>query len=287
MIRYPRHLTLELTAKCNFRCPYCYCVWHEFPALGRPELDVDGWLRVLDKCAADGVKDILFTGGEALLRKDLFEIVDTARARLPDATFSLFTNASRLTAPLIDSFKERRVSLATSLQGLRTYGEMTGTRRKFNRLLSVLTTASEHEWPMAVSMTITKANCDEAADMFVAAALSGASRIQMGAMMAEGRGREHLDLMLTREEWERVKASIRELPDAHVPYSFCDEFICACRTQPEDFLRKWSDPHHKPCPAGRDFGVVGPTGKFRACLHTVEEITCSIGRMTPGGLCVF
>ena len=36
----------------------------------------------------------------------------------------------------------------------------------------------------------------------VAAALSGASRIQMGAMMAEGRGREHLDLMLTREEWE-------------------------------------------------------------------------------------
>lgn len=287
MIRYPRHLTLELTAKCNFRCPYCYCVWHEFPALGRPELDVDGWLRVLDKCAADGVKDILFTGGEALLRKDLFEIVDTARARLPDATFSLFTNASRLTAPLIDSFKERRVSLATSLQGLRTYGEMTGTRRKFNRLLSVLTTASEHEWPMAVSMTITKANRDEAADMFVAAALSGASRIQMGAMMAEGRGREHLDLMLTREEWERVKASIRELPDAHVPYSFCDEFICACRTQPEDFLRKWSDPHHKPCPAGRDFGVVGPNGKFRACLHTVEEITGSIGRMTPGGLCVF
>ena len=154
-------------------------------------------------------------------------------------------------------------------------------------LLSVLTTASEHEWPMAVSMTIKKANCDEAADMFVAAALSGASRIQMGAMMAEGRGREHLDLMLTREEWERVKASIRELPDAHVPYSFCDEFICACRTQPEDFLRKWSDPHHKPCPAGRDFGVVGPNGKFRACLHTVEEITGSVGRMTPGGLCVF
>ena len=278
MIRYPRHLTFELTAKCNFRCPYCYCVWHEFPALGRPELDVGGWLRILDKCAADGVKEILFTGGEALLRKDLFEIVDAARARLPDAAFSLFTNASRLTAPLIDSFKERRVSLATSLQGLRTYGEMTGTRRKFNRLLSVLTTASEREWPMAVSMTITKANCDEAADMFVAAALSGASRIQMGAMMAEGRGREHLDLMLTREEWERVKASIRELPDAHVPYSFCDEFICACRTQPEDFLRKWSDPHHKPCPAGRDFGVVGPNGKFRACLHSP---TVSLRRSRP------
>ncbi|MGN0844355.1 MAG: radical SAM protein [Kiritimatiellia bacterium] len=272
MIRYPRHLTLELTAKCNFCCPYCYCVWHEVPALGGPELDTGGWLRVLDKCAADGVKELLFTGGEVLLRKDLFEILDTARAILPDAKFSLFTNASRLTAPLIDSFKQRQVSLATSLQGLRTYGAMTGTRRKFNRLLSILATASEREWPMAVSMTITKANRDEAADMFVAAALSGASRIQIGAMMAEGRGREHLDLMLTRAEWELVKASIRELPDARVPYSFCEEFICACRTQPEAFLRKWSDSNHKPCPAGRAFGVVGPNGKFRACLHTVEEI---------------
>lgn len=272
MIRYPRHLTLELTAKCNFCCPYCYCVWHEFPALGRPELDTEGWLRVLDKCADDGVKELLFTGGEALLRKDLFEIIDAAQAKLPDAKFSLFTNASRLTAPLIDLFRQRRVALATSLQGLRTYGAMTGTRRKFNRLLSVLALASEREWPMEVSITITKANQDEAADIFVAAALSGASRIQIGAMMAEGRGREHLDLMLTREEWEQVKTSIRELPDAHVPYSFCDEFICMCRKQPKAFLRKWSDSNHKPCPAGRDFGVVGPNGTFRACLHTVEEI---------------
>ena len=70
---YPRHMTLELTAKCNFRCPYCYCVWHEYPALAKPELDAAGWMAILDKCAADGVEDILFTGGEALLRPDLEE----------------------------------------------------------------------------------------------------------------------------------------------------------------------------------------------------------------------
>jgi len=270
--KYPRHLTLELTAKCNFRCPYCYCVWHEFPALGGPELDTDGWKRVLDKCADDGVRDILFTGGEALLRKDLFEILDYARQKVPDATLSLFTNASRLTEPLIRDLKRRRVSLATSLQGLASYGAMTGTRRKFNRLLSVLARAAELKWPMSVSMTITKANMPETADMFAAAALAGASRIQVGAMMAEGRGRKRLDLMLTRKAWEKVKATIRNLPDAHVPYAFCDEFLCECRDQPAAFRRKWSDPKHVPCSAGRDFGVVGPNGRFRACLHTVAEI---------------
>ncbi|MBQ3314893.1 MAG: hypothetical protein IJG70_02920 [Kiritimatiellae bacterium] len=46
-MRYPRHMTLELTAKCNFRCPYCYCVWHEYPELAKPELDLDQWKAVL------------------------------------------------------------------------------------------------------------------------------------------------------------------------------------------------------------------------------------------------
>lgn len=270
MNKYPRHLMLELTAKCNFHCPYCYCVWHEFPTLASPELDTDGWRRVMDECAADGVKEILFTGGEALLRKDLFAILDYAQRTVPKAKLSLFTNASRLTESLIRAFKRRRVELATSLQGLRSYGAMTGTRRKYNRLLAVLSLAAELKWPMSVSMTITKANLGEATDMFVAAALSGASRIQMGAMMAEGRGREHLDLMLTRQEWEGVKASVRGLPDAHVPYSFCEEFICECRDQPQSFREKWSEPNHRPCPAGKAFGVVGPNGRFRACLHAVE-----------------
>lgn len=86
-MRYPRHVTLELTAKCNFRCPYCYCVWHEYPALAKPELDAAGWKTILDKCAADSVDDILFTGGEALLRNDLFDILGYARRVLPKANF--------------------------------------------------------------------------------------------------------------------------------------------------------------------------------------------------------
>jgi len=130
-MRYPLHMTLELTAKCNFRCPYCYCVWHEYPALAKPELDTAGWMAVLDKCAADGVTDVLFTGGEALLR---------------------------------------RVHLATSLQGLATYGAMTGTRRSYRRL-----------------------------------------------------------------------------------------------------LEKWGDRNRAPCPAGKDFGVVGPNGLYRTCLHSLPR----------------
>ena len=214
-MRYPRHVTLELTAKCNFRCPYCYCVWHEYPALAKPELDAVGWKTILDKCAADGVDDILFTGGEALLRSDLFEILNYARRILPKARLSLFTNASRLEETLIKKFKRRKIHLATSLQGLRTYGAMTGTRRSYKRLLAVVARASELKWPIAVSR-------------------------------------------------------IRALPDAHVPYTFCDEFICSCRADtPKPLIEKWEEKDRKPCPAGKSFGVVGPNGLYRTCLHSL------------------
>ena len=269
-MRYLRHMTLELTAKCNFRCPYCYCVWHEYPALAKPELDTAGWRAVLEKCAADGVDDLLFTGGEVLLRSDLFKILGHARRLLPKASFSLFTNASRLDEVLIRRFKRRRVQLATSLQGLATYGAMTGTRRSYRRLLTVVARAAELKWPMSVSMTITKANAHEAADMFAAAALSGAKAIQVGPMMLGGRAMSHPELMISRDEWESVKARIRALPDAGVPYTFCEEFICACRPDtPSQLLEEWGDKNRKSCPAGKSFGVIGPTGLYRTCLHSL------------------
>ena len=285
---YPRHMTLELTAKCNFRCPYCYCVWHEYPALAKPELDAAGWKTILDKCAADGVEDILFTGGEALLRRDLFKILGYARRVLPKAKFSLFTNASRLDETLIKKFKRRKIHLATSLQGLLTYGAMTGTRRSYKRLLAVVARASELKWPIAVSMTITKANFGEAADMFVAAALSGASTIQVGPVILGGRAAANQELMISRDEWEEVKRRIRALPDAHVPYTFCDEFICSCRADtPKPLLARWEEKDRKPCPAGKDFGVIGPNGLYRICLHSLPmgfafEVCPKLARQSLG-----
>lgn len=271
MTRFPRHMTLELTAKCNFRCPYCYCLWHEFPSIGAPELDMVGWKAVLDKCAADNVESILFTGGEALLRPDLFRILSYARRRLPRAELSLFTNASRLDESLILRFRRWRVRLATSLQGLSAYGAMTGTRRTFGRLLALVARAGELHWPISVSLTITKVNLREAVDMFAAAAISGAAAILVGPIMAGGRALAHPELMLSRAEWESAKKAIRALPDAGVSFTFCDEFFCECRHDqpPAHLRRKWRDPAHTPCPAGRDFGVIGPAGRFRECLHSL------------------
>ena len=270
MTRLPPQIILEVTRRCNYRCPFCYCIWHERKEKLPRDLDTAVWREIIADCVACGVNSILFTGGEALLRPDIEELLSHARKLLPQGSIELFTNGSRVTEDRLRWLKRRKVRLATSLQGLNTYAEMTGTRRSYRVPLKLAMRAAELKWPVSMSLTINKLNLAEAADMFVAAALAKPRIIQVGAMMAEGRARDRLDLMLTPAEWELVKTSIRELPDCKVPYTFCDEFYCRCRDYPKSWENLFGVNTFE-CSAGKEYGVIGTSGKFRKCLHTVEE----------------
>ena len=266
----PPQIILEVTRHCNYRCPFCYCVWHERTGRLPRELDTAAWKEIIAECAARGVRSLLFTGGEALLRPDINDLLTHARKLLPQGDIELFTNGSRVTEERLRWLKHRNIRIATSLQGLNTYGEMTGTRRSYRVPLKLAMRAAELNWRVSMSLTINKINMAEAADMFVAAALAKPRMIQVGTMMAEGRARDRLDLMLTPEEWDKVKQSIRNLPDCKVPYSFCDEFYCRCRDYPRAWEKLFGVSTFE-CAAGKDYGVIGPSGKFRRCLHTTAE----------------
>jgi MoaA/NifB/PqqE/SkfB family radical SAM enzyme len=65
---------LFLTKRCNLRCSYCG-VWRAHPP---SELSTHGFFRIIDRLDGLGVAQISFTGGEPLLRRDCFEIIEYA-----------------------------------------------------------------------------------------------------------------------------------------------------------------------------------------------------------------
>src|SRR5947208_16705826 len=75
----PRPLALlaELTYRCPLKCPYCSNPL-ELDHYRR-ELDTATWQRVLAEAAALGVVQVHFSGGEPLVRRDLAELIRTAR----------------------------------------------------------------------------------------------------------------------------------------------------------------------------------------------------------------
>ncbi len=70
----PRSVELEITAKCNLRCKYCSHFSSEGDVTN--ELSTEEWLTFFEECRKLGVMDILLSGGEPFLRKDIREIIN-------------------------------------------------------------------------------------------------------------------------------------------------------------------------------------------------------------------
>ena len=62
------------TNRCNLRCHYCQ-IWEE----KLDEVDTKAWRTIIDKIDALGVAVVSFTGGEPMLRDDIFELIDYAK----------------------------------------------------------------------------------------------------------------------------------------------------------------------------------------------------------------
>jgi pyrroloquinoline quinone biosynthesis protein E len=91
----PYALLAEITYRCPLHCPYCSnpvavesAVLSGQPnatrnAANKTELSTEEWRRVIDEAAGLGVLQVGFSGGEPLARRDLAELIRSAReARL-------------------------------------------------------------------------------------------------------------------------------------------------------------------------------------------------------------
>jgi len=62
--------SLFITRKCNLNCPYCRAIRHPWKDLNTAE-----WIEVINKLYSWGVRLFSITGGEPMIRKDIYEIV--------------------------------------------------------------------------------------------------------------------------------------------------------------------------------------------------------------------
>ncbi len=116
--RIATDLRVSLTDRCNLRCAYCMppegLEW-----LPKPEVLTAAEVTRLVRIGVEllGIREVRFTGGEPLLRRDLVSIIEATAALAPRPEISLTTNGiglGRLAAPLRAAGLDRvNVSLDT------------------------------------------------------------------------------------------------------------------------------------------------------------------------------
>ena len=136
---------ISVTDRCNFRCQYC------MPAEGLPWLQRDALLtyeeieRLVRILGAMGVHDVRLTGGEPLVRKELWRLVGMLSA-IPDVhDLSLTTNGYLLEAQVADLVAAGLKRVNVSLDALAEDAFFRLTRRHaLPRVLAGLEAAQAH-----------------------------------------------------------------------------------------------------------------------------------------------
>ena len=152
-----RFMWLEVTSRCNLRCLHCYAGADALKPL--EELPTEAWKGAIREGAALGCRDIQFTGGEATLRKDLWDLVEFAKAEGYEFV-EIFTNATTLNRERVRWMAEVGINVAVSLYSYKpeVHDRITGRKGSFERTVEGIRTLVEHEVPVRIAIIVMREN---------------------------------------------------------------------------------------------------------------------------------
>lgn len=106
--------TIQITNRCNLRCPHCFVSSGEATA---EEMTTEDIKRVIDDLQRLKVFEVTFTGGEPLLREDFFELAQYANEK--NIAVCLYTNGILCTDDVIEKLTQLKLTnIQVSVDGI-------------------------------------------------------------------------------------------------------------------------------------------------------------------------
>jgi len=156
MEKTPIHVTWHVTYECNLSCIHCYANAGRGATL--EQLSTDEALRLIQEIAELGVKAIVFTGGEPLMRSDILDLIEyTSDIGLKPI---LATNGTLLNGDIIKRLKDVDASIAINLPSIseEIHRRFTGASSSLAIKLNVLDKCLRYGVKCSVGIAITKLN---------------------------------------------------------------------------------------------------------------------------------
>jgi len=199
----------NVTKRCNLKCVHCYA---QATATGAPdELTRDEGLNLLRDLKDFGVPVVLFSGGEPLMRPDLFDLVDKTVGFGMRAVIS--TNGTLIHRDMAKRLKDLGLSyVGISLDGTEAvHDRFRGQPGSFKAAMAGVTNCQEEGLKVGLRFTVSRLNFQEVPAVFDLVEAYDIPRICFYHLVYAGRGsklveealshgqtRELVDLVCTR-----------------------------------------------------------------------------------------
>ena len=202
-IRAPRIVAWEITRSCNLACVHCRAAAHLEPYPG--ELSLDECKQMIDDIASISDPILILTGGEPLMRPDIWDIIDHAHERGLHPVIG--TNGTLIDdecAARIADHGIPRVSVSLDFPTPQGQDAFRGKEGAFDETLAGMRRLREHGVGVQVNTTVTKMNAHLLDGMHDLALAEGAEAFHPFLLVPTGRGEDLADVELTPREYEEV-----------------------------------------------------------------------------------
>ncbi|MEW5865063.1 MAG: heme d1 biosynthesis radical SAM protein NirJ [Pseudomonadota bacterium] len=176
----------NLVRRCNLNCLHCYSISADVDFPG--ELSTAEVFAVMDDLRAFGVPVLILSGGEPLLRPDLFEIA--ARAKAMGFYTGLSTNGTLIDAAVADRLAASGFDyVGVSLDGLReTHDRFRRRPGAFDRSLAGVRLARDRGVKVGLRFTLTEQNARDLPALLALAEAEGVEKFYLSHLNYAGRG---------------------------------------------------------------------------------------------------
>jgi heme d1 biosynthesis radical SAM protein NirJ len=179
----------NLTRRCNLTCKHCYALSadHAYPG----ELSTDEVLQVMKDLYAFGVRVLILSGGEPLLRPDLFEIAQHAQGM--GFYIALSTNGTLIDEPMADRIAQMGFDyVGISIDGLReTHDKFRRLAGAFDASLAALRLLKQREVKLGLRYTMTAMNAHDLPALLTMMHDEGIHKFYFSHLNYAGRGNIH------------------------------------------------------------------------------------------------
>lgn len=254
----PTTVLWDFTNRCNLACQHCAV------SSGAPdgdELSTKECQRVIDELANFGVQELVFSGGEPLIRRDLLGLAEHAKNR--GLKLQVATNGTLITKRTAQRLADVAIHVQVSLDGAQpeTHDNFRGIPRSWERATRGIRYLASTGLPVTVGSVVTTANIAEIPALYDLAEKLGARTFRLIPFIPFGRGRAIQQLEVAPDEMQEVTRYLLRRREDPFPVPQM-EFECTFQPPPIYSL----DPQTRVgCDGAASYCTITATGEVLPC----------------------
>ncbi len=150
--RFKESVHWSITGRCNYKCRHCFM---SAPHAAQGEPTWEQLMTMLDAFGRCGIHNVDLTGGEPMVRRDFWELVDEILKRGINIT-TLYSNGLLITDKFLDRLEARNMhpAIQFSFDGVGHHDWMRGVPGAEKIVIDALRRCRERDIPASVSMVL-------------------------------------------------------------------------------------------------------------------------------------